>query len=264
MASANPPENFRLRWNDWQHFLSGSFAEFQRAEELFDVTLAAEDGHEVRAHRLLLAACSPFFHNLFKRHGGGKAALFNENMVVYLKGVSRANLEAILEFVYCGEVNVTQDRIAGFLTAAQELSIRGLTSETETPKQNPSPAPGKSVLKKQAKTTREGPPGSVKRARLSKDSNASGGKEKPVNADEEERLRELELDQDFEADTPSPLPVMPVVAESENSNGAVLPEPVTALAQKTPPGGVENVPVTEEMSKGELVTLRVLLRIPPA
>ena len=64
-----------------------------------DVTLLC-DGGSYPAHRLVLAACSPYFHQLFTR-------LPTQHPLIYLRDVKQAELEALLEFIYRGEVSVS-------------------------------------------------------------------------------------------------------------------------------------------------------------
>jgi len=47
--------------------------------------------------------------------------------VIILKGVSFTDLEAVVAFMYNGQVNVTQERLPSFLATAELLQIKGLT-----------------------------------------------------------------------------------------------------------------------------------------
>ena len=47
--------------------------------------------------------------------------------VVILKGVSFADLQAVVTFMYNGQVNVSQERLNSFLQTAELLQIKGLT-----------------------------------------------------------------------------------------------------------------------------------------
>ena len=82
--SNNSAENFCLKWNDFATNLSGSFQSLRAQEDLCDVTLAVDEDKDsllpsvdkkpnvsgsrplIRAHKLILSACSPFFQSLFK------------------------------------------------------------------------------------------------------------------------------------------------------------------------------------------------------
>ena len=53
-------EKFCLRWNDFATNVSGTFRELREEEDFFDITLACEDD-QIKAHKVILSACSPFF-----------------------------------------------------------------------------------------------------------------------------------------------------------------------------------------------------------
>lgn len=56
--------------------------------------------------------------------------LFQENPskhpIIILKDVAYSHLQAILEFMYAGEVNVSQDQLPAFLKTADRLKVKGL------------------------------------------------------------------------------------------------------------------------------------------
>lgn len=54
--------------------------------------------------------------------------------IVMLAGVSASDLEALLEFVYRGEVSVDHSQLPSLLQAAQCLNIQGLAPQTVTHK----------------------------------------------------------------------------------------------------------------------------------
>ena len=53
-------EKFSLRWNDFEVNISNVFHELKEEKDFTDVTLACED-NQVEAHKVILAASSPFF-----------------------------------------------------------------------------------------------------------------------------------------------------------------------------------------------------------
>jgi hypothetical protein len=62
-------ENYQLTWADYHPAVSAALQSIRTRAELFDVTLVtANGGGELRAHRLILAACSPVLRELFRRH----------------------------------------------------------------------------------------------------------------------------------------------------------------------------------------------------
>ena len=85
-----------------------------------DVTLVCEDGPQVQAHKVILAASSPFFQKLL-----GKTK--HPHPLVYMKGAKFGDLSAIMDFLYHGEANVFQENLESFLALAEELQLKGLT-----------------------------------------------------------------------------------------------------------------------------------------
>ena len=54
-------EKLRFQWNKFQENIKSVFQEFREDNDFADVTLACEDGQQVEAHKVILAASSPFF-----------------------------------------------------------------------------------------------------------------------------------------------------------------------------------------------------------
>ena len=100
-SSLTEGEKFCLRWNECEANLSSSVRDLRDNNELFDLTLACDDDHHIQVHRLVLSASSSFFRNLLRR-------LPQHNPLVYLKGIRQTDLQAVLSFVYNGEVNIAQ------------------------------------------------------------------------------------------------------------------------------------------------------------
>lgn len=47
--------------------------------------------------------------------------------LVFLKDVSHTALKDLIQFMYCGEVNVKQEALPAFISTAEALQIKGLT-----------------------------------------------------------------------------------------------------------------------------------------
>jgi len=54
------PQHYCLKWNNYQSHVAEIFTQLLQTESMVDVTLCAE-GHKIRAHRIVLSACSPYF-----------------------------------------------------------------------------------------------------------------------------------------------------------------------------------------------------------
>ncbi|XP_055385172.1 modifier of mdg4 isoform X2 [Condylostylus longicornis] len=131
-------EQFSLCWNNFNSNLSAGFHESLCRGDLVDVTLAAE-GQFIKAHRLVLSVCSPYFRKMFTQMPT------NQHAFVFLKDVSHSALKDLIQFMYCGEVNVKQDALPAFISTAEALQIKGLTDGDPAPSQSPAkpstPAP---------------------------------------------------------------------------------------------------------------------------
>ena len=53
-------EKLCLQWNDFKANVNSAFERLRDDKEFTDVTLACEDGQQVEAHKVILAATSPF------------------------------------------------------------------------------------------------------------------------------------------------------------------------------------------------------------
>ncbi|XP_017140251.1 modifier of mdg4-like isoform X11 [Drosophila miranda] len=129
-------EQFSLCWNNFNTNLSAGFHESLIRGDLVDVSLVAE-GQIVKAHRLVLSVCSPLFRKMFTNMP------LNTHAFVYLNNVSHSALKDLIQFMYCGEVNVKQDALPAFISTAESLQIKGLTDNDPAPPppQEPSPPP---------------------------------------------------------------------------------------------------------------------------
>ena len=87
------------------------------------MTLACEDGQQIEAHKLILAASSPFFQNLLKRNQ-------HPHPLIFMRNVSSENLEAIVDFLYFGEASVLEQSLDSFLAISQELQLNEIVPKS--------------------------------------------------------------------------------------------------------------------------------------
>ncbi|XP_047484392.1 broad-complex core protein isoforms 1/2/3/4/5-like isoform X8 [Penaeus chinensis] len=114
-------QQFCLRWNNFHTNITSAFESLRDDEDFVDITLACE-GRQIKAHKMVLSACSPYFRSLLK----GNPC---QHPIVFLKDVTFANLTSILDFMYHGEVNVSHNELATFLKTAEALKVRGLAED---------------------------------------------------------------------------------------------------------------------------------------
>jgi len=131
-------------------------------KSLVDVTIGCE-GKQVKAHKVVLSACSPFFESLFTENPC-------KHPIVILKDIRYADLRALVEFMYKGEVNVVQEQLPTLLKTAEALKIKGLAevtgdkSESDKPSACVTPRPDSPSRRKRHRVRRK-----------STDSGAGGG-----------------------------------------------------------------------------------------
>lgn len=65
MIAMGSDQHFCLRWNNFHSNIATSFEHLRDHEDFVDVTLACE-GRSLKAHKVVLSACSPYFRNLLK------------------------------------------------------------------------------------------------------------------------------------------------------------------------------------------------------
>ncbi|KAI5641445.1 BTB/POZ domain-containing protein [Phthorimaea operculella] len=96
--------------------------------DLVDVTLCC-DGGKIKAHKMLLSACSNYFKQIFKENPC-------QHPVIIFRNFKYEDLNAIINFMYHGEVNIFQEQLESFLITAELLEVKGLTDnvEDESPK----------------------------------------------------------------------------------------------------------------------------------
>lgn len=124
---ANNPsatQQFCLKWNNHTANLVKTFGEMIASESFTDVTLAC-DGLMIKAHKIVLSACSNYFRELF-------LATPCKHPIVVLKDMKIEDLRAIIDFMYRGEVNVSQNQLGNLLKTAEVLRVKGLTEVNDS------------------------------------------------------------------------------------------------------------------------------------
>ena len=111
-----------MQWNYFKESVNSAFGKLREDKDYTDVTLACEDGQQMEAHKVILAASSDFFGKILQRNK-------HPYPLIYLNGVQSEDLEAILDFLYFGEANVCQENLDAFLAIAEKLKLQGLTGQ---------------------------------------------------------------------------------------------------------------------------------------
>ncbi|XP_023014971.1 uncharacterized protein isoform X28 [Leptinotarsa decemlineata] len=114
-------EQFSLCWDNFHKNMSSGMNSLLENEDLVDVTLAVQ-GKCLKAHKMVLSVCSPYFKELFKSNPC-------QHPIVFMKDVSFEALSDLLQFMYQGEVQVSQENLTTFIKTAEALQIKGLTGD---------------------------------------------------------------------------------------------------------------------------------------
>ncbi|XP_047740440.1 protein tramtrack, beta isoform isoform X3 [Hyalella azteca] len=114
-----------LKWNNHRSTFFHVLSTIRSKESYCDVTLAC-DGRFYSLHKFVLSTCSEYFEEMFERTQC-------KHPVIVLKDINSEDLEALLNYMYVGEVNVVQEKLAGLIKAAECLKIKGLAVPDEDP-----------------------------------------------------------------------------------------------------------------------------------
>ena len=101
-------------------------------ESYTDVKLFTEDGQMFRAHKLVLASSSMYFHDLFQMSSNFEDVSQNSPLVVALPDVQGNSLASVLSFIYDGQTQVLSTDIDLFTKTAKRLKVKGLTADEST------------------------------------------------------------------------------------------------------------------------------------
>lgn len=99
-----------------------TFGDLFRNKILTDVTLLCEDKVKIEAHKVVLCAGSNFFREFF-------TSSTRDHLTLYMRGIRRDQLMPLIQFLYCGETTVPNNKVKEILTIAKELEISTLDKE---------------------------------------------------------------------------------------------------------------------------------------
>ncbi|XP_059478812.1 modifier of mdg4-like isoform X2 [Neocloeon triangulifer] len=121
--SATGEKQYYLKWNNFSDNIVTSLETLRGDEDFVDVTIACE-GHSLKAHKVVLSACSQYIRKLLKENPCA-------HPIIILKDVALAELTALVSFMYNGQVLVSEDQIPQLIKTAEMLEIRGLAEITK-------------------------------------------------------------------------------------------------------------------------------------
>ena len=111
-----------LTWNDFETCTSNSFRDLLGEQDFVDVTLVSEDDKQIKAHKVVLSACSPILKRILVRNP-------HQHPLIFLTGVKYQELESLVNFMYLGQVEVCQNDLDIFMRSAELFKVNGLFRE---------------------------------------------------------------------------------------------------------------------------------------
>ena len=118
------PEKYNLNWHTYSDHLREMLHDMSKSQYLTDVTLVCDDKKQIKAHRIVLSACSPIFKCIIDNQP-------QNNSIIYLRGIQHQEMEALVEFMYLGVASVYQERMNDFLKVAKDLEIKDICKNIE-------------------------------------------------------------------------------------------------------------------------------------
>jgi len=110
-----------LHWDDFAANIINTVFNLKEDKDFTDLTLVCAD-KQVEVHKVMLASSSNFFKRILKD-------IKHSHPLIYLSGIKFKELDAVLSFIYLGQVNLAQEDLNSFLAVAEELKVKGLTPE---------------------------------------------------------------------------------------------------------------------------------------
>uniref|UniRef100_A0A182JRX2 BTB domain-containing protein n=1 Tax=Anopheles christyi TaxID=43041 RepID=A0A182JRX2_9DIPT len=112
-------QTYCLRWNNHKSNLVEILDALIKMECYVDCTIYVDDQVQFKAHRVVLAANSPYFQSILQD-------VPMDHCSILFPGVQEFEMRALLEYMYTGEVNVTQAQIPRIMKIAEQLEVKGL------------------------------------------------------------------------------------------------------------------------------------------
>lgn len=97
------------------------FKQMLDSQSFVDCTLACE-GKLIKAHKMILGACSPYLQTILEENT-------SKHPIIFLPHLKYSDIRALVDYMYCGEVYISFGHLPSLLKAAEVLRIKGLTDQ---------------------------------------------------------------------------------------------------------------------------------------
>ncbi|XP_064118308.1 protein tramtrack, alpha isoform-like [Macrobrachium nipponense] len=116
-------QQFCLRWNNYQSTLQHVFYKLWQTGTFVDASLVVE-GRRIDCHKVVLSACSSYFEDILQEHSS------QHHPLILLHDMPFKAVEALVAFMYRGEVNVSHTQLESLLQVAEALKVKGLADSS--------------------------------------------------------------------------------------------------------------------------------------
>ncbi|XP_076161389.1 uncharacterized protein LOC143143699 [Ptiloglossa arizonensis] len=108
-----------LKWHSFPSHLAVSLDTCYEKQQFVDLSLVCKDGTILKCHKMVLANSSSFFRRLL-------VANDHPHPMIILHDIEADDLKTIVNFMYCGEIQVVQSEVRRLLKLAEILEVTGL------------------------------------------------------------------------------------------------------------------------------------------
>ena len=115
-------EQFTIFNNYFTSLATQAFKKLLDDQNYADVKLLTSDNKQITAHKVVLGTSSTFFKNIFAQNT-------DQNLLIYMKGISYKELSWIMNFIYLGQCKVEQTEMKRFISIRKELEVESFQEE---------------------------------------------------------------------------------------------------------------------------------------
>jgi len=115
--------SFNLSWQGFNDCFTTAFKSLNGDDPFSDITLICKQKKKLKAHKVIISACSSFFKKILLDLPSG-------HLNLYLDSISFDDLKNVISFMYSGRTIVEKEKLDDFLLVCRKLEIEGLPGDT--------------------------------------------------------------------------------------------------------------------------------------
>ncbi|KAG5305912.1 TTC12 protein, partial [Pseudoatta argentina] len=108
-----------FKWQSFPSHMVGSLDTCYEKQQFVDLSLACKDGTILKCHKMVLANSSSFFRRLLLAND-------HPHPMIVLHDIEADDLKTLLNFMYCGEIQIVQSEVRRLLKLAETFEVTGL------------------------------------------------------------------------------------------------------------------------------------------